>query len=267
MSRTACRWFVSFTVEVEREVPTGPSRRQRAAVTVGVDLGVRHLAVLSTGETVANPKPLARSLRKLRRDGPHKLTTRLATSHETIVVEDLPVAGMVRNRRLARAVSDTGMAEVRRQLAYKTLWYGSTLVVADRWYPSSKTCSGCGGRNPNLTLPDRIFTCPSCGLVADRDANAAVNLRHLVAASTSETINARGADRKTHPGGRVAVKREPGTAMAGKSVTRTTEVASGGKYGGTRRDTEGVPVGVKSFTRHGRARHVIPVAIALPGLP
>jgi putative transposase len=96
-----------------------------------------------------------------------------------IVVEDLHVEGTKRNRRLARAVSDTGMAEVRRQLAYKTQWYGSRLVVADRWFPSSKTCSGCGWRNPSLKLSDRTFTCAECGLVLDRDLNAAVNLRNL----------------------------------------------------------------------------------------
>jgi putative transposase len=124
---------------------------------------------------------------------------------------------MVRNRRLARAVADAGMAEVRRQLAYKTRWYGSTLVVADRWYPSSKTCSGCGWRNPSLTLSERTFTCQSCGLVLDRDHNAAINLHHLVAASTPETENARGADQKTRASGQVAGKREPGTATAGQT--------------------------------------------------
>ncbi|MCK9928645.1 IS607 family element RNA-guided endonuclease TnpB [Frankia sp. Mgl5] len=248
VSRTAGRWFVSFTVQVAREVPPGPSGRQRTAGPVGVDLGVKHLAVLSTGEMIANPKHLTASLRRLRtasrayarskpgsagrakraarlariharvahqrRHGLHTLTTRLAKTHDTIVVEDLHVAGTVRNRRLARAVSDTGMAEVRRQLSYKTSWYESALVVADRWYPSSKTCSGCGWQDPNLSLSDRTFACQSCGLVIDRDVNAAVNLRHLVAASTSETVNARGADRKTRAGGRVAGKREPGTAQA-----------------------------------------------------
>ncbi|MEX5636782.1 IS607 family element RNA-guided endonuclease TnpB [Parafrankia sp. FMc2] len=251
VSRTAGRWFVSFTVEVDRTVPAGPSRRQRAAGPVGVDLGVKHLAVLSTGETIPNPKHLGSALRRLRkasrsyarskpgsagrrqhaarlgriharvahqrRDGLHKLTTRLAKTHTSIVVEDLHVAGMVRNRRLARAVSDTGMAEIRRQLTHKTGWYGSTLVVADRWYPSSKTCSGCGWRNPSLTLADRTFTCQSCELVTDRDLNAAVNLCHLVAASTSETVNARGGDRKTALARRVPVKREPGTATAGQT--------------------------------------------------
>jgi putative transposase len=139
------------------------------------------------------------------------------------VVEDLHVAGMVRNRRLARAVSDVGMGEIRRQLAYKTRWYGSTLVVADRWYPSSKTCSGCGWRNPSLTLSDRMFHCQSCRLVLDRDHNAAINLKHLVAASAVETKNARGADQKTRASGQVAVKREPGTATAGQTGSATPQ--------------------------------------------
>ncbi|MEX5637264.1 IS607 family element RNA-guided endonuclease TnpB [Parafrankia sp. FMc2] len=251
VSRTAGRWYVSFTVEADREVPAEPTSRQRRGGMVGVDVGLKHLAVLSTGEHVDNPKPLARSLRTLRRtsrayarskpgsagrrklaarlagthahvahqrrDGLHKLTTRLATSHEVIVVEDLHVAGMARNRRLARAVADTGMAEIRRLLAYKTVWYGSRLHVADRWYPSSKTCSGCGWRNPSLTLSDRMFHCQSCGLAIDRDTNAAINLRILVAASTSETRNARGADHKTAPARRVAAKREPGTASASQT--------------------------------------------------
>ncbi|EIV93138.1 IS607 family element RNA-guided endonuclease TnpB [Frankia sp. QA3] len=156
VSRTAERWFVAFTVEVDRQVPTGPLPRQRGAGPVGVDLGVKHLAVLVTGEMIPNPQQLAASLRRLRtasraharskpasvgrrrpaarlarlhaqvasqrRDGLHKLTTRLATTHDAIVVEDPHLAGMVRNRRLARAVSDTAMAEVRRQLGYKTGW-------------------------------------------------------------------------------------------------------------------------------------------------
>jgi putative transposase len=134
-----------------------------------------------------------------------------------IVIEDLHVAGMVRNRPLARAVADTGTAEVRRQLAYKTVWRASQLVIADRWLPSSKICSGCGWQDSRLTLSERTFRCQSCGLVIDRDLNAAVNLRHLVAASASETRNAHGGDRWTQRAGQVAVKWEPGTARAGQT--------------------------------------------------
>ena len=117
----------------------------------------------------------------LRRDGLHKLTTRLAHEYGTIVVEDLNVAGMLRNRRLARHIADAGFGEIRRQLAYKTEWNGGRLVVADRWYPSSKTCSGCGAVKAKLTLAERTYTCTTCGMVLDRDLNAARNLAALAA--------------------------------------------------------------------------------------
>jgi putative transposase len=244
ISRQADRWFVWFTVEVQRQVPASSGQTS----VVGVDVGVRHLAVLSTGQTIANPRALEGSLRKLRRldrqlarrkpgsrrrnrtrrrlarvharaanlrrDALHKLTTSLATEHGTVVVEHLNVAGMVRNRRLARAIADTGVGELRRQLSYKTGWYGCRLVVADRFYPSSKTCSGCGWVKAKLTLAERTFTCETCGLVIDRDLNAARNLAKLmesVAQSGWETPTARGADRKPQPAGQVAVKREAGT--------------------------------------------------------
>lgn len=132
----------------------------------------------------------------LRRDGLHKLTTALASAYSMIVVEDLNVAGMVKNRRLARSISDAGLGEIRRQLDYKTRWHGRTLIVADRWYPSSKTCSRCGAVKPKLRLSERVYTCSTCGLVLDRDLNAARNLaalaaQHHVAGSGPETSNAR----------------------------------------------------------------------------
>jgi IS605 OrfB family transposase len=244
ISRQADRWFVSFTVEVQRTIPAS----NRKPGTVGVDVGVRHLAMLSTGQTVPNPRALEQSLRKLRLlnrelarrtpgsrrrnrtrhrlarvharaanlrgDAMHKLTTALATPHGTVVIEQLNVAGLLRNRRLARAIADTGMAELRRQLTYKTQWYGSRLVVADPFYPSSKTCSGCGWVKAKLTLAERTFTCERCGLILDRDLNAARNLAKLVesvAQSGWETPNARGADQKSQPPGQVAMKREAGT--------------------------------------------------------
>jgi IS605 OrfB family transposase len=242
ISRTADRWFVSFTVEVERQIRATNGK----TTTIGVDVGIRHLAVLSTGEPpIPNPRALERSIRKLRRlnrelarrrvasrrrkrarrqlaraharaanlrrDALHKLTTTLANEHATVVVEHLNVAGMARNRRVARALADTGLAELRRMLAYKTTWYGSQLVVADRFYPSSKTCSACGWVKAKLTLAERTFTCEVCGLRVDRDLNAARNLAklaHHVAQSGWETANARGADQRTQPAGQVAVKRE-----------------------------------------------------------
>ncbi|RKN22537.1 transposase [Micromonospora musae] len=254
------RWHVSFTVEVERAecIPARPD------TVVGVDVGIKHLAVLSTGELVPNPRhlvaarqrmlSLGRSLSRksgpdrrtgrrpskrweraaarlgraharvanVRRDGLHKLTTRLATTHGTIVVEDLNVAGMMRNRRLARHIADAGFAEIRRQLAYKTSWNGGRLLTADRWYPSSKTCSGCGAVKTKLALSEREYECEACGLVMDRDRNAALNLAALAAefdTAGSGSVAARGADQKTHARGQVAVKREPGTASAGKTGT------------------------------------------------
>jgi putative transposase len=147
----------------------------------------------------------------VRRDAIHKLTTTLATGHGILVVEHLNVAGMLQNRRLARAIADSGLAELRRQLAYKTTWYGSRLLVADRFYPSSKTCSACGWVKAKLTLAERSFACEACGLRLDRDLNAARNLAtlaHHVARSGWETQNARGADQKTQLAGQVATKRD-----------------------------------------------------------
>jgi putative transposase len=252
ISRTANRWFVSFTVEVQRNLPTG----NRKTTVVGVDVGIRHLAVLSTGAVIPNPHALERSLRKLghvnrelhrrrpqsrrrnltrhrlarvharaanlRRDALHNLTTTLATQHGAIVVEHLNLAGMLGNRRLARALSDAGLAELRRQLGYKTVWYGSRLVVADPFYPSSKTCSGCGWVKAKLTLAERTFTCEVCGRQLDRDLNAAHNLAKLaqhVARSGRETQNARGAGCKSQLAGRVAMKREAGSPYGHETGT------------------------------------------------
>jgi putative transposase len=143
-----------------------------------------------------------------------------------VVVEQLNVAGMVRNRHLARALSDTGMAELRRQLTYKATWYGSRLVVADRFYPSSKTCSACGWVKAKLTLAERTFTCEACGLRLDRDLNAARNLAklaHHVAQSGWETRNARGADIGPGTFGQTVMKREAGI---GSSPDKTGTVGA-----------------------------------------
>jgi len=258
--RDGGRWHVSFTVEVERADRT-PARPQSV---VGVDVGIKHLAALSTGELVDNPRhltlaqarlrALGRALSRktgpdrrtgrrpsnrwqraaarlakaharvgnLRRDGLHKLTTRLAAEHGTVVVEDLNVAGMLANRKLARHIADAGFAEIRRQLAYKTTWNGGRLLTADRWYPSSKTCSGCGTVKTKLALSQREHHCETCGLVIDRDRNAAQNLAALAAefdTAGSGPVAGRGADQKTRVRGQVAVKRQPGTASAGQTGT------------------------------------------------
>jgi putative transposase len=112
----------------------------------------------------------------LRRALLHEVTAELARGHTSVVIEDLHAAGMLRNRRLARVISDASFGELRRQLEYKAARYGTELVIADRWYPSSKTCSGCGTVKADLTLSERTYDCGACGLVIDRDLNAAVNL-------------------------------------------------------------------------------------------
>jgi putative transposase len=244
VSRTAQRWFVSFTVEVDRDTP---QRHARPRSAVGVDLGVKTLltGVDDAGRVieVKGPKPLRANLRRLRRasrdcsrkqpgsagrrkstarlariharvanvraDALHKATSALAREYETVAVEDLNVTGMTANRKLARAVSDQGFGVARRMLAYKTEREGGTLVVAGRWYPSSKTCSACGWRKPSLTLAERVFACEQCGHQEDRDVNAARNLLKL-AASGAESINACGGTVRPGLAGRGPVKQEPG---------------------------------------------------------
>lgn len=256
------RWFVSFTVEtpdVHLPVALDPS------AVVGVDLGIKTLAVLSTGEVVQNPKHLHQAQKRLRRasrrlsrrTGPdrrartapsnrwlrakaqlaavhhrvadlrtetnHAFTTSLTARFGTVVVEDLHVAGMVKNRRLARSISDAGWAEIRRQIEYKARWRGGRVIVAGRFFPSSKTCSDCGAVRAKLLLSERTYVCAACGLVKDRDENAADNLAEygarMIAESGSEIENGRGADRKTPSGVQVTVKRQPGTRQRGQTGT------------------------------------------------
>jgi putative transposase len=173
----------------------------------------------------------------VRRDGLHKLTTILASEYGTVVVEDLNVAGMLGNRRLARHIADAGWGELRRQLGYKTMWAGGRLVRADRWFASSKTCCGCQAVKAKLPLAARVFHCGVCGLVIDRDLNAARNLARLatlvqdveqveqVAGSGPETQTARGGDVRPGLVGQSPVKREAGT---GYTSGQTGTVASQG---------------------------------------
>lgn len=209
----AGRWWVSFQLEVDRSDISTRRAVSSTAPACGVDLGVKTFATVvdddGTVTEIHAPKPLAQAQRKLRRankalsrkrrgssnrtkavrklatvhlqvahqraDFLHKTTTMLARTKRAIAVEDLNVAGMVKNRRLARAISDQGFGEFVRQLEYKTGWYGSAMWQADRWFPSSRLCSGCGTLNAELTLADRRWVC-GCGLEHDRDINAARNL-------------------------------------------------------------------------------------------
>ncbi len=147
----------------------------------------------------------------------HQLTSRLAKTKSVVVIEDLNVSGMLKNRHLAQAIGDVGFGAFRRQLTYKAAWYGCRVAVASRWEPSSKTCSGCGWVDGNLTLADRVCHCEACDLVIDRDLNAAINLSKL-AGSSSESLNACGEASSGY--GREAVvklapmKQEPDTFYA-----------------------------------------------------
>ena len=215
ISRVANRWFVSITVDTEDNSHLPKAENQGAA---GVDLGVSALATLSTGEIIAGPKPhkallsrlkrLSRSLSRkqkgsanrgkvkiklaklhariasIRTDALHKLTTDLTRRFHSIGIENLNVRGMMKNRHLSRAVADMSFYEFRRQLQYKTAMRGGQVVVADRFYPSSKTCSVCGYKLESLPLSVRKWKCPGCGTDHDRDLNAAINLKNMAVSST-----------------------------------------------------------------------------------
>jgi len=142
-----------------------------------------------------------------RYDTLHKVTTKLARTKSVVVVEDLNVSGMMKNHSVAGAVAGAGLYEFRRQIEYKGRWYGCQVVVADRFFPSSKTCSACGLVHGGLRLSDRKWSCPECGCVHDRDFNAAVNLENwgvnaLLAASSTESLNACGEGGSDYDSGR-----------------------------------------------------------------
>jgi IS605 OrfB family transposase len=163
----------------------------------------------------------------VRADALHKATSDLASRYESVGAEDLNVAGMVRNHSLARVISDAGFGQARRMLAYKTTWNGGALVTAGRFYPSSKTCSGCGAVKAKLALSERTYACTACGVVMDRDVNAARNLLKL-AASGAESQNACGGTVRPGLAGHVPVKQEPGTAPAGKTGTASGQPLAAG---------------------------------------
>ncbi len=211
ISKRAERWLISYKVDYEPELVKQPFGR------VGVDIGIKTLATLSDGITFPNVKAYRTAKRRLaqlqrsvsrkvrgsanykkavkavaklhyrisciRFDAIHKLTHYLTKNHSEIVIEDLNVSGMLKNHRLASAIADCGFYEFRRQLEYKSDWYGATLYFVDRWYPSSKTCSKCGCIKQDLTLYDRTFECFDCGFSCDRDFNAAINLENAVSST------------------------------------------------------------------------------------
>ena len=211
INRTAGTWFACFCIEDGQLAPP-----VKDGLTIGVDVGIGTMAVCSDGTKVTNPKALASGVRRLRRldqaiarsrnvhgksnqsnrrerlyarrrklharivnvrnANHHKATTAIAKSAGRVVVETLNVSGMVRNRRLSRAIADAGMTGFLTKLEYKCAWYGAEYVKADRWFASSRLCAHCGWKNDDLTLSDREWRCGGCGALNERDLNAAVNL-------------------------------------------------------------------------------------------
>ena len=201
------RYFASIVVEKEQVY------KQKTGKSVGVDLGIKTLVALSDGATISNPHFLHKNQVKLVRMQQHmsrkqkgsnrrrkcklkiaelhrkisdkrsfymhNLTTMLVSNYDIICIEDLNTSGMLKNHNLASSISDASFSMFRSQLEYKCDWYGKKLVVIDRFYPSSKTCSYCGWKNDDLKLSDRVFKCENCGIELDRDLNAAINIQRV----------------------------------------------------------------------------------------
>lgn len=223
ISRSANYWFISVSVETSLL----PKQCENQA-TIGVDLGVKTLATLSNGQTISSNNPLKKKLKRLRRfqrslsrcakgsknrarvkqniaklhykvacsrnDKIHKLTTTLTERYHHIVIEDLDISEMVKNKTLARSILDGGFYEFRRQLSYKAELRGNKIFIADKWYASSKKCSSCGHYKEKLSLSEREYKCTHCELSIDRDLNAAKCLAQLINTVSSTEINACGQD-------------------------------------------------------------------------
>ncbi len=207
VSRQADKWFISFSVQMETSQVL---ISENQADVVGVDLGVKNLASLSNGETIEGPKPLKKlsrvmqrlqrkqskgskgskrnerqklkisrlhyRIRCIRQDSLHKLTHRLCQGFKVICLENLNVKGMMKNHKLAKAISDMSFYEFKRELEYKATRFGNWISKVDQWFPSSKTCSNCGHQKTELKLSERTYYCNQCGFEVDRDLNAAINI-------------------------------------------------------------------------------------------
>ncbi|WP_328424874.1 RNA-guided endonuclease InsQ/TnpB family protein [Streptomyces sp. NBC_00443] len=237
------RWFVSLLVEDPTIRPLPANGK-----TVGVDAGLDHLLTLSTGEKITNPRherkdraQLARAQREMsrkaegdganrakarrrvarihariadrRRDTLHKITTRLVRDNQVVVIEDLAVRNLLKNGRLARAISDAAWSDFRSMLEYKAQWYGREVIAVDRWFPSSRLCSHCGALAGRMPLNVRTWTCESCGTTHDRDVNAARNL--LAAGLAVSACGAGVRPQRSTPGGQSALKQETHGATRG----------------------------------------------------
>ena len=223
--RIADRWFINIRVDVvkvrKKDEWVDIEKRRTGNGIIGVDVGLQTAAVVSGGTEFQAPKPLKKALKKLRRlqrkasrqikggknqkktyrrvanvharcenvrkDHWDKITTKLCSENQAVGIETLNVKGMLKNRKLARALSDAAFGEFARQMAYKAIIFDVKLVKADRWYPSSKTCSKCGHVKETLSLAERVFHCDHCGLEIDRDLNAAINLMKLAMAEVEKS--------------------------------------------------------------------------------
>ena len=211
---TAGRYFVSLLCD------DAVAARPTVQSKVGIDLGLTHFAILSTGEKVASPNTFRKNEAKLaklqrrlarkqkdsnrrgraklkvarlhariadsRRDFLHKLSTRLINENQVIAVESLAISNMQKNRCLSKSISDASWSEFMRQLEYKALWYGRELIGIDKWFPSSRRCSDCGYTMPKMPLNVRQWTCPECGTIHDRDINSA---RNVLAAGLAVSVH------------------------------------------------------------------------------
>ena len=222
VSRVAHRWFVSITVEVAEDTEAIDTSMHPA---IGIDVGINTLATCSDGEKYENPRPLKRYERKLaraarklskrkvksnnwykqllkvqrvhykiaclRNDTHHKVSTAIVKKASAIGIETLKITNLLKNKKLSKALSDTGIGNFLTILKTKAEARGITIVEAEQFYASSKTCSGCGHKKKDLQLKDRTYHCGQCGISIDRDVNAAINLRN-VAVGQTETQNACG---------------------------------------------------------------------------
>ncbi len=242
ISKQGHRWFASVTVETSVDEPD-----PRGKPVVGVDVGIKHLAVTSEGQYFENPKALRRYERKLKRlqrqlsrkvkgsrnwyklknkisklhyrivcirnEAHHKATTAIVKGASRIGIESLNVAGMLKNHKLAKALSDASLSGFLEMLRYKAEAAAVKVVEADRFYPSSKTCSACGVVDSDLSLSDRTYNCSACGHTQDRDLNAAINLRN-VAVGHTETQNACGDSVRPQQLGHESLRQEDSIAIS-----------------------------------------------------
>lgn len=206
IKRTADLWFASIRMETSEDIPAV----RESQTTVGIDLGIKTMMTLSDGDTIESSRALKRNMRRLRMSDRrvskkelggsnrrktqarrsrfyyrincirvttlHQATTSILKKYDRVIVEDLDVAQLYKNKGLSKHLNDVSFGEIRRQLEYKSKWMGKEVIIADRYYPSSKTCSGCGAIKEKLKLSERTYNCGTCGLKIDRDLNAARNL-------------------------------------------------------------------------------------------